>query len=72
MPDLAEHEQRLGEQGFRWRAVAEIGRDRLLEAGLVVADDLAQPPQAVEAKLERRQRLAPRGVQHGMESVIQG
>jgi hypothetical protein len=55
--DFAEHEHRFREQGLDAAAVAEIRRDRRLEAGLVVGDDRAQSCQPVEALLERRRGL---------------
>ncbi len=69
MPDLGEHQHRLGDIGLHRRAVAEIGRDRLPEALLVLADNSAQPRQPVEALGQIRRRLGPRSRGHGVEGV---
>jgi hypothetical protein len=59
MADLAEHQQRLGDGGLDRRAMAEIGRDRLLEALLIVGDRSAQARQPVEPFGQGRRRLGP-------------
>jgi hypothetical protein len=53
-------------------AVAEIGRDRLREAGLVLGDRRAQPLQPVEARLVGRRPVGARAIEHAMEGVLQG
>jgi len=70
--DLGEQEQRLGDRGLDPGAVAEIGRDRLLEAGLVLGHHSPQPLQPVQALIQRRGGFRPRAVEHGMEGVLQG
>ena len=61
-----------GEQGFDAAAMAEIRRDRLFEAGLVVGDDRAQPRQPVQTLLERRRGLRSRQVEQAVKGVVQG
>jgi hypothetical protein len=70
--DLGEQEQRFGNRGLDGGAVAEIGRDRLREAGLVLGDRRAQPLQPVEARLVGRRPVGARAIEHAMEGVLQG
>ena len=70
--DLDIEEQRLGDGGLDGGAMAEIGRDRLLEAGLVLLDRGAQPAQPVDPDVAARQGIGPRGVELGMEGVVEG
>ena len=65
--DLAEHEQGFGDRGLGRAAMAEIRRDRLLEAGFVVRDRPPQPRQPVEPLAERRRRRGPRQLENGGE-----
>lgn len=71
MPDLGEQRHRLGDGGLDCRAVAEIGRDRLPEALLVVGDEAAQPRQPVQPLGKAGRRLVPRPHDHGVESLLQ-
>src|ERR1700716_2501686 len=52
--------------------MAEIRRDRLIEAGFVVRNDNAQVRQPVEPLAKRRRRRRPRQFEHGVEGVLQG
>jgi hypothetical protein len=69
--DFGEQEQRLGDRRLDRRSVAEIGGDRLCEAGLVIGDRRAQPLQPIQTLIERRSWFRPRAFEHGMERVIQ-
>ncbi|MGY3121524.1 hypothetical protein ACVWXQ_005461 [Bradyrhizobium sp. S3.14.4] len=71
MPDLGEHQHRLGNSGLDGRAVAEIGRDCLPESLLVVGDHGAQPRQPVEPLGQVGRRLGPRPRDHGLEGILQ-
>src|SRR3954469_20131559 len=72
MTDLGEHHHGLGDGGLDRAAVAEIRRDRLPEALLVVGDDSAQPRQPVEPLGEAGRRLGPRPRDHGTEGFLNG
>ena len=52
--------------------MAEIGRDRLLEASFVVGYDRAQPCQPVETFLKPGRGPGPCQFEHGVKGVIQG
>ena len=66
--DFAEHQQGLGDRGLDLRAMAEIGRDRLLETGFVVRDHRAQPRQPVEPLGQRRRGRRPRQLEHAWKA----
>src|SRR3954454_13325402 len=72
MTDLGEHHHGLGDIGLDRAAVAEIRRDRLPEALLVVGDDSAQPRQPVEPLGKAGRRLGPRPRDHGTEGFLNG
>ncbi len=69
--DLDIEKQRLGDGGFDRGAVAEIGRDRLLEPRLVLLDRRAQPPQPVDPDIAGGQGLGARGLELGMEGLVE-
>src|SRR3981081_856354 len=52
--------------------MAEIRRDRLIEAGFVVGNDGAHARQPVAPLAKRRRRRRPRQFEHGVEGVLQG
>jgi hypothetical protein len=71
VPDLPQHQQRLGDRGLGGAAMTEIRRDCLIEAGLIFRNDSPQPRQPVEPFLKRRRRTGPRQLEHGVKGVIQ-
>jgi len=72
VPDLAEYQQRFGDRGLGRAAMAEIRRDRLLEAGFVGRDRRLQPRQPVEPLGERRRRRGPGQLEDSVKGVLQG